>query len=62
MLFADECALVSHSLKEMQGLVYKFAKAASALGLNISIKKWSLFIYINGKMVNTLEWFNYLGW
>lgn len=39
LLFADDCALVSHSLKDIQQLVNHFSKLAKAFGLKVSTKK-----------------------
>ncbi|XP_068714168.1 uncharacterized protein [Montipora foliosa] len=39
MLFADDSALVAHSVEDMQSLVEKFARAASQFSLQINIKK-----------------------
>ena len=42
LLFADDCALVTHSLMEMQEVVDTFADACKAFGLTISTKKTEL--------------------
>ena len=39
MLYADDSALVAHSVEDMQSLVEKFARAASQFSLQINIKK-----------------------
>ncbi|XP_068749317.1 uncharacterized protein [Montipora capricornis] len=39
MLFADDSALVEHSVEDMQSLVEKFAIAANQFSLQINIKK-----------------------
>ena len=39
LLFADDCALVSHSMEELQAIVDSFSKACKSFGLTISIKK-----------------------
>ena len=39
LLFADDLALVSHSLKAMQNLLTTFAEASKRFGLTINIKK-----------------------
>ena len=76
-LFADDCALIAHSVEEMQEIVDKFSKAASAFGLTISIKKTVLMhqpkpktppvginssdIKINGVSLENVSKFCYLG-
>ena len=39
LLFADDCALVAHSLQELQELMDGFSSACKAFGLTISTKK-----------------------
>ena len=39
LLFADDCALVSHSVSELQTIVDSFSKACKTFGLTISVKK-----------------------
>ena len=39
MLFADDSALVEHSVEDMQSLVEKFTRGASQFSLQINIKK-----------------------
>ncbi|XP_068703865.1 uncharacterized protein [Montipora foliosa] len=39
MLYADDSALVAHSVEDMQSLVEKFERAASQFSLQINIKK-----------------------
>ena len=39
MLFADDSALVAHSVEDMQSLVEKFARAVTQFSLQINIKK-----------------------
>ena len=39
MLYADDSALVAHSVEDMQSLAEKFARAASQFSLQINIKK-----------------------
>jgi len=38
-LYADDCALVAHSLEDAQMITDCFARAAKGFGLTISIKK-----------------------
>ena len=76
LLFADDCALLAHSLEDIQFLVDRFADAAKAFGLTISIKKTELVhqpvsnapaqnpppqVFIDGKALNTVQSFTYLG-
>ena len=39
LLFADDCALVSHSMHELQAVVDNFSRACKSFGLTISTKK-----------------------
>ena len=39
LLFADDCALVSHSAEEMQKIVDAFSDTSKKFGLKINIKK-----------------------
>ena len=39
LLFADDCALFSHHLEDMQFIVNSFAQSAYRYGLTISLKK-----------------------
>ena len=75
LLFADDCALVTHSLIEMQEVADAFSASCSAFGLTISTKKTELvfqpppnysgilhpIIEINNVKINTTEKFTYLG-
>jgi len=74
LLFADDAALVAHSLEEMQDLVDRFSRATKAFGLTISIKKTELLhqpkpgcpqtdknIFVDGKPLKNVDKFVYLG-
>lgn len=75
LLFADDCALVAHSLEDMQRILNKFSRASKAFGLTISIKKTELVhqpirshlptvvptVYVDGKALKTVSSFTYLG-
>ena len=75
LLFADDCALVTHSLIEMQEVADTFASACKAFGLTISTKKTELVfqptpnydggtspqLHIDGTLIKTSESFTYLG-
>ena len=74
MLFADDCALNASTEEDMQQSVDSFADACSRFGLTISIKKTEVMfqpapgepytdpnIQINGKTLNAVENFTYLG-
>ena len=74
LLFADDAALVAHSLEEMQDLVDRFSRATKAFGLTISIKKTEFLhqpkagcpqtdshILIDGKPLKNVDKFVYLG-
>ena len=74
LLFADDAALVSHSLEEMQDLVDRFSRATKAFGLTISIKKTEFLhqpkrncqqtvdkIYVDQKPLKNIDSFVYLG-
>ena len=39
LLYADDTALVAHSLPDIQEILNRFAQSASAFGLTINIKK-----------------------
>ena len=72
LLFADDCALVAHTLEDIQALTDCFAKSASRFGLTISIKKTEVFkqtrsrvdngyVLINGAPLTAVDSFCYLG-
>ncbi|CAH1266638.1 Hypp3464 [Branchiostoma lanceolatum] len=74
LLFADDCALLAHPGEALQRAVNRFADAAKAFGLTISLKKTEVLhqksphgtyqppcISINGTQLNTVEHFTYLG-
>ena len=47
LLYADDCALVTHSLIEMQEVADAFAFACQAFGLTISTKKTKLYFNLH---------------
>ncbi|KAK2573141.1 RNA-directed DNA polymerase from mobile element jockey [Acropora cervicornis] len=74
LLFADDCALLAHTEEALQTVVNRFAKAAKAFGLTISLKKTEVLfqkppreaytpplITIDGYQLNAVEHFTYLG-
>ena len=75
LLIADDCALVTHSLMEMQEVADTFSAACKAFGLTISTKKTELVfqpppnysgatkpqLQIEGTSINLTEEFTYLG-
>ena len=74
LLFADDCALNASSETEMQTIVDKFSAACTDFGLTVSTKKTEVMfqpapgtpycepcIHINGKKLNAVEKFTYLG-
>ena len=73
LLFADDCALLAHTEDALQTVVNRFAKAATAFGLTISLKKTEVLfqkppreaytpplITIDGYQLNAVEHFTYL--
>ena len=75
LLFADDCALVSHSIVELQAIVDSFSKACKSFGLTISVKKTEIVyqsppntpedcpcsITVDGKPLKVPKNFCYLG-
>lgn len=74
LLFADDAAMVSHSLEELQAITTEFARVSSMFGLEISVTKTELLyqasgthrrlqprIFINDNPIKTSEKFKYLG-
>ena len=74
LLFADDCALLAHSDIALLAVVNRFADAAKAFDLTISLKKTEVLyqkpprgtyhppsISIGGNLLNTVEHFTYLG-
>ena len=74
LLFADDCALLAHTEEALQTVVNRFANAAKAFGLTISLKKTEVLfqkppreaytpplITIDGYQLNAVEHFTYLG-
>ena len=74
LLYADDCALLTHTEMEMQHLMDSFEAACTALGLTISLKKTVLMyqptpgktyvepsIYVYGQKLAVVPKFVYLG-
>lgn len=67
LLFADDCALLAHTKEALQAVINRFAQAAKAFGLTISLKKPPQGTYtpphidIDGYPLNSVEHFTYLG-
>ena len=74
LLFADDCALLAHTEEALQTAVNRFAQAAKAFGLTISLKKTEVLyqkppreaytppqINIEGYQLKAVEHFTYLG-
>jgi transcription termination factor 2 len=74
LLFADDCALLAHTEEALQTVVNRFADAAKAFGLTISLKKTEVLHQksptesynqpqsnIDGLPLNTVDHFTYLG-
>ena len=74
LLYADDCAIVAHSEKDLQSLTDSLSAATKRFGLTISIKKTEVLfqpakgssapapsIKIDDKTLNTVESFTYLG-
>lgn len=74
LLYADDCAIVAHSEKDLQSLTDALSAATKHFGLTISIKKTEVMfqpakgssapapvIKIDGKALNTVDTFTYLG-
>ena len=74
LLFADDSALVTHSLQAMQDLLTAFAEASKRFGLTINIKKTEVLIQdthnkklnprvvlLNGTPLAEVDKFTYLG-
>lgn len=74
LMFADDTALVAHTLEDMQDIVTAFAKSAHDFGLQINMKKTEVLfqptpgslaisqpIHIEGNILNNVSSFTYLG-
>ena len=74
LLLAGDCALLAHCEKSLLAVVNRFANAAKAFGLTISLTKTKMLhqkpprgtysppqITIDGSMLNTVQHFRYLG-
>lgn len=74
LLFADDCALMAHTLTGLQELMNRFAIAASRFGLTVSIKKTEVMyqactdsnlqpptISVGNSTLATVDQFTYLG-
>ena len=73
LLYADDCAIVTHTEAELQDLTDRLSTAAKKYGLTISIKKTEVLfqpaqrnstspcIFVDGQRLNNVEYFTYLG-
>ena len=75
LLFADDAALLAHSLEDIQTIIDKFSETSKAFGLTISMKKTELLyqpaacnprlvnpsVFIDGKALKIVDTFKYLG-
>ena len=74
LLYADDCAIVTHSEADLQELTNRLSAATKRYGLTISIKKTEVLhqsirgspteepcILIDGQKLNNVEHFTYLG-
>jgi len=67
LLFADDCAIMAHTLEHIQRLIDCFANAAKRFGLTISLKKTEVMlqprpdIFVNDTALNVVDKFCYLG-
>jgi hypothetical protein len=74
LLFADDCALVAHTLADVQLLSDCFSQAAKRFGLTVSIKKTEVLhqpkpgctsqppvVHVDGVALNVVDRFCYLG-
>ena len=74
LLFADDCALLSHTVDEIQAITNAFARSARRFGLTISLKKTEAIyqprpgadytaptITIDNNPLNVVDKFTYLG-
>ena len=74
LIFADDCALLAHTVGNIQAIANAFAKSASRFGLTISLKKTEVIyqpkpgadytcptITIDNKPLNVTGKFTYLG-
>jgi len=74
LMYADDCAIVAHSVEDLQSLTDALSTATKRFGLTISIKKTEVLyqpakgsapnpppITIDGKALNNVDKFTYLG-
>ena len=74
LLFADDCAIMAHTLEHIQKLMDCFANAAKRFGLTISLKKTEVMlqprpgssppkpdVLVNDTPLNVVDKFCYLG-
>ena len=74
LLFADDCAIMAHTLEHIQKLMDCFANAAKRFGLTISLKKTEVMLqprpgssppkpdlFVNDTPLNVVDKFCYLG-
>ena len=56
MLFADDAALVAHSVEQLQRLMDGFSTASSILGLTISLKKTNVVPQESASVTTSCRW------
>ena len=74
LLFADDCALLAHTIDDIQAITNAFARSARRFGLTISLKKTEVMyqpkpgadysapiITIDNNPLNVVDKFTYLG-
>ena len=74
LLFADDCALLAHTVEDIQAITNAFARSARRFGLTISLKKTEVIyqpkpgadytaptITTDNKPLNVFDKFTYMG-